>query len=634
MSGQKSTPERGARSRFSSSFRRKIPLACLCLLIAGAAFLPTIIGAAGNNATVPAVAPEIKVKVLPSTLSIIPGQRSAVRIDLERNGFKKPVEMLAEDLPEGMTVEFEENPIKGDSTTAWIYSPMHTIDRDSLISFRNKITNEKITVRLFVNCNIDWVEQFGSVQPDAVHFDHDRGNDVAVDSNKNIYVVGNTKGTVDPSNPNPNSNFDVWLAKYDNIGSRQWIRQLGGNGEDVVAEVAVDGAGNIFIGGSTNDVLPGDGNSHAGNTDYWIAKYNTAGNRQWLKQGGTTGQDGKFGLKIIPDGAGGARLITIVNERMSGTIRQYSGTGTESQVGSFSIAQILRNTPFDLDVGPNGEIFLVGRYTDSGAGKTVEYIVKYNSSGSELWRQLAPAQPVNRQATRVAVDAAGDAYVSGQNDPAGGNSDAWINKYDGGTGNVIWSKTEASPRDDLIKTIGISSSGDVLIAGKTTGVLGEVNGDNPGREDAWVSRRSGTTGDLVHVIQFPVRDIDSFEAIAFDGSNGLILAGYTVIWKGNIGFQDALLMRYVDNPSRFGFLPYITAIMPSSGMVGDSVTIKGGIFGGVTAVRFNGVPASFSVSPLSSEIMTTVPPGATSGRITVTQNCHTNASQTQFTVTP
>jgi len=49
-------------------------------------------------------------------------------------------------------------------------------------------------------------------------------------------------------------------------------------------------------------------------------------------------------------------------------------------------------------------------------------------------------------------------------------------------------------------------------------------------------------------------------------------------------------------------------------------------------VRFNGVAAGFSVQS-STRITATVPPGATSGRISVTASSHTATSSGSFTVT-
>jgi hypothetical protein len=73
---------------------------------------------------------------------------------------------------------------------------------------------------------------------------------------------------------------------------------------------------------------------------------------------------------------------------------------------------------------------------------------------------------------------------------------------------------------------------------------------------------------------------------------------------------------------------------PTFGPVGTGVTITGTAFTGATAVSFNGVAATFTVSN-SGTITTTVPAGATTGRITVTTpSGGPLVTTTRFTVTP
>ncbi|MEA2453530.1 MAG: hypothetical protein QOG04_2240 [Actinomycetota bacterium] len=78
--------------------------------------------------------------------------------------------------------------------------------------------------------------------------------------------------------------------------------------------------------------------------------------------------------------------------------------------------------------------------------------------------------------------------------------------------------------------------------------------------------------------------------------------------------------------------PSITSFTPTNGPVGSSVTITGADFSGTVTVKFNGVNAAFTVNS-STQITTTVPTGATTGRITIANANGTGTSATDFIVT-
>ncbi len=85
----------------------------------------------------------------------------------------------------------------------------------------------------------------------------------------------------------------------------------------------------------------------------------------------------------------------------------------------------------------------------------------------------------------------------------------------------------------------------------------------------------------------------------------------------------------------FLFNPFTGSVQlnPDSGNVGAKVRITGSGFSGATSVSFNGTPAKFTVVS-SSEIATTVPPGAVSGPVIVTTPTGTLASAVPFLVKP
>jgi len=93
-----------------------------------------------------------------------------------------------------------------------------------------------------------------------------------------------------------------------------------------------------------------------------------------------------------------------------------------------------------------------------------------------------------------------------------------------------------------------------------------------------------------------------------------------------------------DTPSTADFTvataaaPTITSFTPASGAIGSTVTITGTNFCGTTAVKFNTTTAtSFTVNSATS-ITATVPTGATTGKISVTNTVSTATSTTDFTV--
>ncbi|MFD2719003.1 FG-GAP-like repeat-containing protein [Hymenobacter monticola] len=79
--------------------------------------------------------------------------------------------------------------------------------------------------------------------------------------------------------------------------------------------------------------------------------------------------------------------------------------------------------------------------------------------------------------------------------------------------------------------------------------------------------------------------------------------------------------------------PTVVAFSPGSGAVGTSVIITGTNLIGTRAVAFNGVAATGFAVNSRTELVATVPAGATTGPVSVTTPAGTAASATSFTVT-
>lgn len=156
------------------------------------------------------------------------------------------------------------------------------------------------------NGDLQFIEQFGSD-------DYEFPWGVDTDSAGNVYVTGWTLGNLAGDN---SGSYDVWVAKYDSTGNRQWFEQFGTEGDDslLYGDIEVDANGDIFLAGYTDGNLGGD---NAGSYDTWVAKYNTNGDRQWIQQFGTPDFD--YAHDISGDDAGHLYVTGITEGSLGGT---------------------------------------------------------------------------------------------------------------------------------------------------------------------------------------------------------------------------------------------------------------------------------------------------------------------------
>lgn len=88
-----------------------------------------------------------------------------------------------------------------------------------------------------------------------------------------------------------------------------------------------------------------------------------------------------------------------------------------------------------------------------------------------------------------------------------------------------------------------------------------------------------------------------------------------------------------NSAATFIVAPRITSFTPDHGGVGQTVTLNGANFEGVTSVTFNGTATSFTFVS-STQVTTSVPADATIGRIAITTPGGTGSSATDFIVAP
>ena len=84
-------------------------------------------------------------------------------------------------------------------------------------------------------------------------------------------------------------NTDFFVVKYNSSGTKEWTKQLGSSGRDSANGITIDSSGNVYVTGVTFGGL--DWNTSAGANDLFVVKYNSSGTKQWTEQLGSESTD-------------------------------------------------------------------------------------------------------------------------------------------------------------------------------------------------------------------------------------------------------------------------------------------------------------------------------------------------------
>jgi hypothetical protein len=385
-----------------------------------------------------------------------------------------------------------------------------------------------------------WIRQLGTSGNDS--------STVASDGSGGVYVSGYTSGSL--GGPSAGS-VDVWIARYDGAGIQAWIRQFGTSSQDYAQVAAPDGSSGVYVGGTTRGSL---GGPHLGSGDAWLARYDGAGNREWIRQLGTGTWDGLSA--VASDGLGGVYVAGGTEGNLGGPsagsgdvwLGRYDGSGNQvwiRQLGTNAGDSAHGAAPDEL-----GGVYVIGlTHGDLGgsnAGHADAWLAHYDGAGNQNWvRQLGSSD--YDAAHGAARDGSGGIYICGVTagslggPHAGGSYDAWLARYDS-AGNQTWVRQFGTNSDDRPGGAAPDGSGGVFLSGVTGGNLG---GPNAGVDDIWLAHYSNQ-GNLAWIQQFGSNDYDGASVPASDGAGGVFVGGSTNGNLGgpNAGYYDAWLAHY------------------------------------------------------------------------------------------
>ncbi len=226
----------------------------------------------------------------------------------------------------------------------------------------------------------------------------DVGFGIAVDSGDNAYVTGYTGSTdfptMNPLQPSCGGNGDAFVTKINsNESALDYSTYLGGTGADIGAGIAVDGAGNAYVTGQTNStdfptinpLQPANG----GGNDAFVSKINASGSALVYSTylGGGSDEDDPFGQPLS------------------------AGIAVDSAGNAYVTGQTY-STNFPITPGAFQTFCAGGQGPCAWYGDA--FVSKLNPTGSALVYSTYLGGVGRDSGYGIAVDSAGDAYVTGQ----------------------------------------------------------------------------------------------------------------------------------------------------------------------------------------------------------------------------
>ena len=235
---------------------------------------------------------------------------------------------------------------------------------------------------------------------------YDSPSAIAVDAAGNAYIGG----SVDTAG----SDATFAVLKLSPDGTVLWRRTYsgsrGGVGGDAFA-VAVDGAGNVYAAGYV-----GDGVIFNNNLDYLVVKLGPDGTERWAQRYNGPGNNTDLAHHVAVDGAGNVYAGGFsYGLGYDWATLKFSGTGALLWERRHSGPGAADDRPADMALGPDGNLVLTGQTRNTGDGQTADIeTLTYDPQGTIVWQRRFTDTAVTHELARdMDLDATGRIAITG-----------------------------------------------------------------------------------------------------------------------------------------------------------------------------------------------------------------------------
>ena len=472
---------------------------------------------------------------------------------------------------------------------------------------------------------------------------------IAVDSSGNAYVAGYTDSTDFPIanaiQATQAGNIDVFVTKLNAAGSALvYSTYLGGSAFDGCSGIAVDSAGNVYLAGATASsnfptVNPVQA-TWAGNAspDAFVAKLNAAGSALvYSTYLGGSNFDGASDIAVdsagnayVTGGTGSTNFPTANALQSSfagiadGFITKFNAAGS-ALVYSTYLGGSGEDHPNSIAVDSTGSVYVAG-YTYSTNFPTANaiqairggdrdgFVTKVNAAGTALVYSTYLGGIDMDFANSIAVDSAGNAYVTGTTSSAnfptanaiqsifGGELDAFVTKLNAAGSALVYSTYLGGNRYEIGSGIALDSARNAYVTGSTISTnfptanafqsaIGQVELD-----DVFVTKLNAAGSALVYSSYLGGTDYDNGYGIAVDSAGNAYVTGSTssrcfptttgafdTTWS--LGFPDGFVTKVSETaqpstltpcPSQLLNIATRTRVLPGDGALIGGFTVTGG----------------------------------------------------------
>ncbi|MCW3102739.1 MAG: type sorting protein [Bacteroidetes bacterium] len=191
--------------------------------------------------------------------------------------------------------------VTGNITVVGFFSSSSiTFDTHTLINAGSPGTQDIFVVKYLASGSIGFAKRAGGAGDDlARNVSTNATDDIFVTghfASSSITIGGSTLNNAGTGTS------DMFLAKYDNLGNAVWANSAGGSAEEMGKRIIGDDSGNAtVIGYFMSDTMNFDSvsltNAGSGTADIYLAKYDATGNREWVQRAGSTGNDYGWGIR-------------------------------------------------------------------------------------------------------------------------------------------------------------------------------------------------------------------------------------------------------------------------------------------------------------------------------------------------